>query len=122
MDAAAMATLKPQLAFSPPLGGWAVLGDTHARAAIVAVSLLTAVSGGLLLATSDHLVKPVAYGLQMGITILGAGLAAAVWLKRRPGNRIAVYLLAYALAVAILALQGTSSKLLHSVGVLVEPA
>ena len=117
-----MATLKTLLASSPPRDGWAVRGGARARAAIVALSLVTAVSGGLLLATSDHLAKPVAYGLQMGITLLGAGLAAAVWLKRRPGNRIAVYLLAYALTVAIVALQGTSNELLHSLGVLVEPA
>ncbi len=117
-----MATLNNQLASSPPRDGWAVRGGARARAAIVAVSLVTAVSGGMLLATSDHLAKPVAYGLQMGITLLGAGLAAAVWLKRRPGNRVASYLLAYALAVAIVALQGTSNELLHSLGVLVEPA
>ena len=117
-----MATLPPQLASSLSLDGWAVIGGARARPAIVGAALVTAVGGGLLLATSDHLVKPVAYGLQMGITILGAGLAAAVWLKRRPRNRVAVYLLAYALTVAIVTLQGASNELLHSLGVLIEPA
>ena len=117
-----MATLPPQLASSLSLDGWAVIGGARARPAIVGAALVTAVGGGLLLATSDHLVKPVAYGLQMGITILGAGLAAAVWLKRRPRNRVAVYLLAYALTVAIVTLQGANNELLHSLGVLIEPA
>ena len=116
-----MATLQTEPKAVSPLQVWTVLGDSAMRTAIAASGVVLAVGGGLLLATSDHLVDPVAYGLQMAVLIIGAVAAALVWIKRRPGNRIALYLLAYALAGAVISLQGARNDLLHSLGVLVEP-
>ena len=79
------------------------------------------VGGGLLLATSDFLVDPVAYGIQTGIMVFGAVAAGLVWVRRRPGNRVGPLLLALALVTAVVALQGVDSAYLHSLGVLVEP-
>jgi signal transduction histidine kinase len=91
-------------------------------AAIAGASLLAAVGGGLLLATSDHLVDPVAYGIQVAVMVVGTVGAALHWLVRRPGNRLGIALLALAVATAAIALQGASNPLLHSTAVLVEPA
>ena len=117
-----MAITDPQQAATSSRDAWTILGDPRAQAAIAVLGLAMAFVGGLLLATSDHLVDPVAYGIQISITMLGAVGAAVVWIRRRPRNRIALYLLAYAFATAIIALQGASNELLHSLGVLVEPA
>jgi hypothetical protein len=100
---------------------WAVLARPSARAAIAVAGLLIAAGGFLLVATSDHLVEPVAYGLQIAIMVVGTVGAALCWLVRRPGNRLALWLLALAVATAVLALQGAADPLLHSLGVLVEP-
>jgi signal transduction histidine kinase len=78
--------------------------------------------GGFLLATSGHLVDPVAYGIQIAIMVLGAVAAALVWLRRRPENRVALLLLALAAAAAAAALQGASDPYLHSLGVLADVA
>ena len=53
--------------------------------------------------------------------VVGAVAAGLVWLRRRPGNRVGLQLLALALVTAVVALQGADSEYLHSVGVLVEP-
>ena len=91
-------------------------------AALAAGGLLAAVGGGLLLATSDHLVDPVAYGIQIAVMVVGTVGAALYWLVRRPGSRLGLALLALAVATIIIALQGASQPLLHSIAVLVEPA
>jgi signal transduction histidine kinase len=54
------------------------------------------------------------------VVIIGTVAAALYWLAHRPGNRIAVLLVAYAVAASGLALQGASNPLLHSVGVLCD--
>ena len=100
---------------------WTVLADPAVRLAIAASGFAAAVAGGLYLATSDHLLHPVAYGLQVAIMVVGAVAAALVWLRRRPMSAIAPLLLALALAYAIVALQGSSDELLRSLGVAVEP-
>ena len=69
-------------------------------AAFAAAGLLVAIGAGLLLATSDHLVDPTAFGLQMAVTVVGWFSAALYWLVRRPGNRLGLFLLALAVAMA----------------------
>jgi hypothetical protein len=92
-----------------------------AQLAIAVGGFLLAVGGGLLLATSDFLVDPVAYGIQTGVMIFGATVAGLVWVRRRPANRVGLMLLALALVTAVVPLQGSDSAYLHSLGVLVEP-
>ena len=90
-------------------------------AGLAAAGLFFAVGGTLLLATSDHLTDPIAYGLQIGVMVAGTVAAAIVWLVRRPGNRLGYILLALAVATAVMSLQGATQPLLHILGVAVEP-
>ena len=60
--------------------------------------LLVAIGAGLLLATSDHLVDPIAFGLHVAVMVVGWFSAALYWLVRRPGNRLGLFLLALAVA------------------------
>jgi signal transduction histidine kinase len=82
--------------------------------------LLVGSAGGLLLASSTHLVHPVEYGVECAIVVTGTVGAALYWARRRPGSRVALVLLAYAGALAGISLQGASNSLLHSVGVLFD--
>jgi signal transduction histidine kinase len=94
------------------------------RSIFVSIALggvLAAVGGGLVVATSDHLRDPVAYGVELALATLGAVAAALYWLARRPGNRLGWLLLGLAGATGALTLQGASSPLLHSLGVLADP-
>ena len=86
-------------------------------AAFAAAGLLLAIGAGLLLATSDHLVDPLAYGIQRAVIIVGWSSAALYWLVRRPGNRLGLAFVALALASGVMSLQGASNPLLHSIGV-----
>jgi len=90
--------------------------------AIAIAGLLAAVGGGLLLATSDHLVDPTTYGLQVAAMTVGAVAAALYWFVRRPGNRLGFALLALAVATAVISLQGATQPLLHSIGVSADSA
>lgn len=94
------------------------------RGTVVALALgglLGAVGGFFLLASSDHLVDPIAYGLQFALMVVGTTAAAVYWLVRRPGNRLGLALLALATVTTLHALQGASEPLLHSIGVLAGP-
>ena len=82
--------------------------------------LVVGVVGGLFLTASDHLAHPIAYGLEVGFIVVLSVSAALYWAVHRPGNRIAFVLLAYAAATAVVSLEGSTSPLLFSVGVLVE--
>ena len=86
-------------------------------AAFAAAALTVAVGAGLLLATSDHLVDPIAYGIQRAVIIVGWSSAALYWLVRRPGNRLGLAFVALALASVVMSLQGASDPVLHSIGV-----
>jgi signal transduction histidine kinase len=99
-----------------------ILARRGTAAAIAIAGLLTAAGGGLLLATSDHLVDPTTYGLQVAAMIAGAVAAALYWLVRRPGNRLGLALLAFAVATAVISLQGATQPLLHSIGVSADSA
>jgi len=93
------------------------------RGALVAFAVcgfLAAAGGGLLLATSDHLVDPLAYGIQVALMVVGTVGAALYWLVWRPGNRLGPALLALALATLGLSLQGASQPVIHSIGVLAD--
>ena len=94
------------------------------RAGLVAIALggfVAAVGGGLLVATSDHLVDGTAYAIELTLMIAGTVAAALFWLVRRPGNRLGWALLAFAGAQMVLMLQGASQSLLHSIGVAADP-
>jgi signal transduction histidine kinase len=95
------------------------------RGALIAIGaggLLAAVGGWLLVATSEHLVDPHAYGIQLALMLIGTVAAALYWLVRRPGNGLGWALLALAVATGLITLQGASSPVLHSIGVLADPA
>lgn len=94
-----------------------ILARRNTVAAIAIAGLLAAVGGGLLLATSDHLVDPTTYGLQVVAMTVGAVAATLYWFVRRPGNRLGFALLALAVATAVISLQGATQPLLHSIGV-----
>jgi hypothetical protein len=86
-----------------PLMLWTVLADRRARIGIATGGLAAALGGGLLLATSDHLVDPVEFGVEIAVAILGTVAAALVWLRRRPANPVTLMLLAFVLAARLAA-------------------
>jgi len=91
-------------------------------AAIAGVGLVAAVGGGLLLATSDHLVHGTEYGIEVAISVLGCLAASLYWIVRRPGNRLGMGLLALAVATAAVSLQGATNPALHTIGVWGSPS
>ena len=102
-----------------------LIGATRLESRRIIVACATAIAlagiaGSVLVATSDHLVDPVAWGLEIAVIAVGTAAIAVFWAAARPGNRIATVLLAYAAAVAGNSLQGATDPLLHSVGVLFE--
>jgi signal transduction histidine kinase len=100
---------------------WTVLAAPGVQIAIAVAGFAAAVGGGLLVATSDHLVDPVEYGLQLAVMIGGTVAAALVWLRRRPASRVAPLLLAFALVTAGITLEGSTDGLLRSIGIVLEP-
>jgi signal transduction histidine kinase len=88
---------------------------------VATAGLLAGVGGFLLVATSNHLVDPVAYGLLVADVVVGSVGVAVYWLVRRPGNRTARILLGISVAAAGVSLQGATNPLLHSIGVLFDP-
>ena len=111
------------LALEHPAGsaGTTVQAFLARRGVLVAAAIawaLVAVGVGLLIATSDHLVDPIAFGLQRALIVVGWSSAALYWLVRRPGNRLGLALLALAVSTALIGLQGASNPLLYSMGVL----
>jgi signal transduction histidine kinase len=99
-----------------------LLATPRAVRAVGLLGVVAAVGGGALVATSDHLVDPVAYGLQIAVVVAGTVGVALFWAANRPGNVLAPLLLAYAAAIAGVSLQGASNPLLHSIGVLFDNA
>ena len=90
------------------------------KAAFAAAGLLVALGAGLLVATSDHLVDPIAFGLHVAVMVVGWFSAALYWLVRRPGNRLGLFLLAVAVGTAVMSLQGATQPDLRSIGVLAD--
>ncbi len=82
--------------------------------------LLVAIGAGLLVATSDHLVDPIAFGVQVAVMVLGWFSAALYWLVRRPGNRLGLHLLVVAACTAVMSLQGANEPHLRTIGVLAD--
>jgi signal transduction histidine kinase len=82
--------------------------------------LLVAIGAGLLVASSDHLVDPMAFGLWLAVTVVGWFGAALYWLVRRPGNRLGLVLLAVAVCTVVMSLQGADQQQLHGIGVLAD--
>ena len=108
---------------APASAGASVSTILARRGVLIAVAiggLLVAIGAGLLLATSDHLVDPVAFGLVIAVMIVGWFSAALYWLVRRPGNRLALFLLAVAACTVLMSLQGATQPQLHSIGVLAD--
>jgi signal transduction histidine kinase len=98
-----------------------LLAFRRTRLSIAGAGIALGLGGLVLVATSDHLLHPTAYGIALANLVIGTTLVAVYWARRRPGNRIAVLLLGVALAGAFLSLQGASDPLLHSIGVLFDP-
>jgi len=116
-----LSTIAANLESNPTRpGAVAVLATPRVIRAVAVSGLFAGIGGGLLIATSDHLLRPVAYGLQIAVIVVGTVGVALYWALRRPGNRMALALLAYAVAVAGMSLQGAANPLLHSVGVLFD--
>ena len=99
-----------------------VLARRSTRRAIEVAGLLVAAGGGVLLATSGHLVDPVGYGVQIAVMVVGTVAAALYWLARRSDHRLGFALLALAVATAVISLQGATQPLLHSIGVSADSA
>ena len=92
----------------------------HVTAFMAVSAALVAAGGGLLLATSDHLAHPIAYGLEVAVIVALSVAAALYWAVHRPGNRVALLLLAYAASTAVISLEGLAKPLPFSLGVLFE--
>jgi signal transduction histidine kinase len=103
-----------------PLDPAVYLATRRVTVGVAASALLAAAGGGVLVATSDHLVDPLAYAVQISVLVAATAAVALYWAVARPGNRIALLLLAYAAAIAVMSLQGAANPLLHSVGVLFD--
>jgi signal transduction histidine kinase len=116
-----MSTFAGWLESAPAAQAETVLERRLTRYLIAVVGLLSGIGACLLLATSDHLVDPLAYGFLVADLVVGTTAVAIYWLVRRPGNRMAVILLMLAAAYTGISLQGASSPLLHSIGVLFDP-
>ena len=82
--------------------------------------LSVAIGAGLLVATSDHFVDPIAFGVQVAVMLVGWLSAALYWLVRRPGNRLGLLLLAVAVCTAVMSLQGANDPHVRSIGVLAD--
>jgi signal transduction histidine kinase len=116
----AAATITATRERARPASLRAALEGRRARIAIGISGLVAGMGGGLLVATSDHLVHPDEYGAEIAIVVMASVAAAVYWLTQRPGSPIAPLLLAYAASAAGIALQGASSPFLHSIGVLCD--
>jgi len=103
-----------------PLGSRPFGLGRGAVGAVATLGGLVAVAAGLLVATSGHLVHPVEYGLELAVLVAATTSVGLYWAVRRPGNRIAVVLLAYAACLTGISLQGASNPVLHSIGVLFD--
>src|SRR5262245_4070997 len=103
-----------------PVSAAARLARPRVRRAVGVAGLVVGLAAGLLVATSGQLLHPVEFGVQIAIIVVGTTGIALYWSVRRPGNRIALVLLAYAAAIAAVGLQGASSPQIHSIGVLAE--
>ena len=86
-----------------------------------AAGIAAGLGGAVLIATSGHLLHPVAYGVELAILVGGTVAVALYWAVRRPGDRTAPILLILAAAYAGISLQGSADPVLHSVGVLFDP-
>ena len=115
-----MSTIAQPEAHLSPIDMSGALVARRVVATVAAVGLVMGAGAGILIATSDHLVHPVAYGLEVALIVEASALAALYWAANRPSRRIAVALLVYAGVAAGISLQGTSSPLLHSIGVLFD--
>jgi signal transduction histidine kinase len=98
----------------------AVLARRRVLVVVATLGLLTGVGGFILVATSDHLVRPLAYGLLVANVVVGTVGVALYWLVRRPGNRVGLLLLALGVAYAGISLQGAGNPFAHSIGVLFD--
>ena len=113
-----MSTAVAPTAAAVPSDRGALLASRRILVVVGILGLLAGAGGFLLVATSDHLVRPVAYGLLVADVIAGTVGVAIYWLVRRPGNRVGLLLLALGVAYAGIALQGAANPLAHSIGVL----
>ncbi len=84
-----------------------------------AACLLAAVLAGMIV-DSDVLLRPEWFALLTGWSVVAFAAAGLLWLRRRPASGVGLLLLLLAGLLAIDGLQGTSSSLLFSLGVLAD--
>jgi signal transduction histidine kinase len=89
------------------------------RAAAIALVPMIATTLALTL-PSDHLQRPVAAGLYWSYLIVAPMAIGLVWWRRRPASRFGPLLVGLGVLIWVLSWQGSSSRLLFSLGVLVE--
>ncbi len=104
---------------SDGLSHHATLRWAHAWPIAGAACLLAAVLAGLIV-DSDVLLRPGWFALLIGWTIIAFAAAGLLWLRRRPASRVGLLLLLLTGLLAIAGLQGSSSSLLFSLGVLAD--
>ena len=110
----------PAVASAAPPTLSTFVGRRGVLTALAIGGLLVAIGAGLLVATSDHLVDPIGFGLWLAVTVVGWFGAALYWLVRRPGNRLGLVLLAVAVCTVVMSLQGANQPHLHGIGVLAD--
>ena len=85
--------------------------------AAVVVATITAA----LTISGDVLVRPGWFALFAGYNVVAFAAAGLLWRRRRPASRVGLLLLLLAALLAMVSLQGASSSLAFSIGVLFDP-
>ena len=75
----------------------------------------------VILSADDVLVRPGWFSVFSLYNVLAFGAVALLWLRLRPSSRVGVLLLGMTALTGLGALQGSSSPLAHSLGVLADP-
>ena len=104
--------------------GAPALGASHAwlrpRVVTIAALVLAGVAITVVLA-GDVLVRTEWFALFSAYNVLAFALAGLLWLKRRPLSHVGPVLLVLAVIAGLMSLQGSSSSLAFSIGVLADP-
>jgi signal transduction histidine kinase len=82
---------------------------------------VAAVGTSALTVAGDVLVRPGWFALFAAYNVLAFTAVGLLWRRRRPGSRVGLLLLLLAAVLAVVALQGASSSLAFSIGVLFDP-
>ena len=92
----------------------------HPRAVTIAALVLASVAITIVL-SGDVLLRTEWFALFSAYNVLAFTLAGLLWLKRRPLSHVGSVLLVLAVIAGLMSLQGSSSSLAFSIGVLTDP-